>query len=250
MRVTRIMMDMPIVVEVVDEDKQTQKAIEEVFIFFDYVDKTFSTFIKTSEINKINNGLLSRDKASSDVREILRRSEETKQATNGFFDIQSGNNIDPSGIVKGWMIHKAAQLLKTKGYRNYYVEAGGDIEVAGKNKEGVMWRIGIRNPFNRYEQIAVVELSGKGIATSGTAIRGNHIYNPYNRKKKEFSIISLTVIGNNVYEADRFATAAFAMDREGINFIARQKNIEGYMINTKGIATWTEGFEQYLYRQK
>lgn len=243
-------MDMPIVVEVVDEDKQTQKAIEEVFIFFDYVDKTFSTFIKTSEINKINNGLLSRDKASSDVREILRRSEETKQATNGFFDIQSGNNIDPSGIVKGWTIHKAAQLLKANGYKNYYVEAGGDIEVSGKNKERAMWRIGIRNPFNRYEQIAVVELSGKGIATSGTAIRGNHIYNPVSPEKKEFSIVSMTVIGPDVYEADRFATAAFAMDLEGIRFIAGQKNLEGYMINTKGIATWTEGFEQYLYRQK
>ena len=37
-------------------------------------------------------------------------------------------------------------------------------------------------------------------------------------------IVSLTVIGSNVYEADRFATAAFAIGKDGINFIEQLKS--------------------------
>ena len=52
-------------------------------------------------------------------------------------------------------------------------------------------------------------------------------------------------MGPNVLEADRFATAAFAMGREGIHFIESLKGFEGYAIDAKGIATMTSGFEVY-----
>jgi len=61
-----------------------------------------------------------------------------------------------------------------------------------------------------------------------------------------YEIVSLTVIGPTVYDADRFATAAFAMGRQGIEFLESQKEYEGYMIDAKGIATYTNGFEQYV----
>ncbi|MEK7089208.1 MAG: FAD:protein FMN transferase, partial [Patescibacteria group bacterium] len=57
--------------------------------------------------------------------------------------------FDPSGVVKGWSIHQASKMLDTKGFKNFYVDAGGDIEVCGKNAEGELWRIGIRNPFEK-----------------------------------------------------------------------------------------------------
>ena len=34
--------------------------------------------------------------------------------------------------------------------------------------------------------------------------------------------------------------------KEGINFIERQKSLEGYMISSKGVATMTSGFEKYV----
>jgi thiamine biosynthesis lipoprotein len=55
----------------------------------------------------------------------------------------------------------------------------------------------------------------------------------------------MTVIGPNVFEADKFSTPAFAMGRHGIEFIERQKNLEGYMIDRNGIATMTTGFGKY-----
>ena len=70
------------------------------------------------------------------------------------------------------------------------------------------------------EHVKVLALTDQGIATSGTAIRGQHIYNPHQPDASIQDIVSLTVIGPNIYEADRFATAAFAMGKEGIRFIA------------------------------
>lgn len=235
---------MPITVEVID-DKVKKQDIEEIYKYFQYIDDKFSTFKKTSEITKINEGKLKKEKWSSDMKTIFSLAEKTKKETSGYFDIKHDGRFDPSGIVKGWAIFEAAKILEKKGYKNFYVDAGGDIQVSGK-KDGKKWRVGIRNPFNRFENVKIIEVSDLGVATSGTYIRGQHIYNPYNENDLLNEVVSLTVIGPNVYEADRFATAAFAMGEKGIEFIANLKGFEGYMINSKGIATSTSGFSNYV----
>ena len=63
-------------------------------------------------------------------------------------------------------------------------------------------------------------------------------------------VVSLSVIGPNIYEADRFATAAFAMGQEGIRFIERLEGFEGYMIDRHGQATFTSGFTRYVYNDR
>ncbi len=236
-------MDMPVIVEIPGPSKP--EIFKEVFDYFRYVDNTFSTFKETSEITKINNGLFAASNYSNDMKEIFRLAEQTKKETDGYFDIRRDSYRDPSGIVKGWAIHHAASLLRTAGYNNYYVEAGGDIEVAGNNPDGETWTIGIRNPFNVNEIVKKVTLRDRGIATSGTYERGKHIYNPKTNTPVS-EIVSLTVIGPDVCEADRFATAAFAMGSKGIQFIERLNKFEGYMIDTKGIATFTGGFHTYV----
>jgi thiamine biosynthesis lipoprotein len=182
------------------------------------------------------------------MKEVLSLCEETRKQTDGYFDIYHKEKMDPSGLVKGWSVYNASLLLKKSGYINYYVEAGGDIQVSGKNTKKENWIIGIRNPFDRRENVKVISVDGCGVATSGTAIRGEHIYNPHDKTKQKSEIVSLTVIGPNVYEADRFATAAFAMDKRGISFIESLKGFEGYMIGRKGIATYTSGFEKYVLK--
>ncbi len=240
-------MGMPITIEIVDT-KATQEDLDEVFSYFSYVDKKFSTYKDDSEITLINKGTLTEEQYSEDMKTIFALAEETKNKTDGYFDIVTPNGIyDPSGIVKGWSIHNAAKILEEKGFSNFFVDAGGDIEARGKNEENAVWSVGIRNPWNREETIKKVYIKDSGIATSGTYIRGAHIYDPHQKNKQIADIVSLTVIGPNVYDADRFATAAFAMGKEGILFIERLENFEGYMIDEKGIATMTSGFETYTH---
>jgi len=238
-------MGMPITVEIPNES-MVQNPIDRVFEYFNYVDQKFSTYKKESEISQINQGLLTENEYSSDMKQILAMCEETKALTNGYFDISRNGILDPSGLVKGWAIDNATKILDQFGFNNYYVEAGGDIQVKGNNEKGQFWRIGIRNPFNIKEVIKIVNVTNQGIATSGTYIRGQHVYNPFSQNEKLTEIVCITVIGTNIYEADRFATAAFAMGKEGIEFIDKLHGFAGYMIDQKAVATYTNNFEPYI----
>lgn len=237
-------MGMPVRIQITDKFAKSND-IKKIFSYFRDVDQKFSTYKDNSEIEKINRGELRENQYSGEMKKILDLSEETKRLTNGFFDIKINNKLDPSGIVKGYAIKKASDMLAKMGYKNFYVEIGGDIEVRGVNEKGKKWNVGIENPFNRKEIIKKIMLTGRGIATSGTYIRGNHIINPISKAKAD-SIASITVIGPNVYEADRFATAAFAMGERGINFIESLNGFEGYLVtkDKKGIST--SGFGKYL----
>lgn len=252
MKESRSLMGMTVTVEVIDAHV-TRADIDRVYQYFTYIDETFSTYKENSEITKINKGILKETEYSDDMREVLRLCEETKHQTHGYFNIQGRDgNLDPSGLVKGWSIYHASELFKDAGFKNFYIDAGGDIQVAGHNAMGEKWNIGIRNPFkNPFEEkeiVKVVYVEERGVATSGTYIRGQHIYSPYEKDASITEIVSLTVIGPNIYEADRFATAAFAMGKKGIEFIEELPDHEGYMIDAKGIATMTSGFDKYLIK--
>lgn len=242
---------MPITVEIIDANAD-MNALEKIFAYFNFVDEKFSTYKKESEISKINNKEISANEYSKEMQEIFFLAEETKNLTDGYFDIFYNDKYDPSGIVKGWAIYDAAKILKQDGFKNFYVDAGGDVQVSGRNKEGKSWSVGIRNPFTseKLDEKLIVKtlyIKDEGVATSGNYIRGAHIYNPKSKDdKNEISdIVSLTVVGPNIYEADRFATAAFAMGKAGIEFIERLEGFDGYMIDKDGIATMTSNFEKY-----
>lgn len=245
MKQTRLLMGMPITVEIVDAAADVA-AFDEVYAFFSYVDETFSPFKETSEVSRINRNELKLEDACDDMRIIMELAEETRQDTFGYFDVWHNGRFNPSGVVKGWAIDEAANLLYRKGFRNFYVDAGGDVQVYGLNAEARPWRIGIRNPFNRRQVVKTVSMTEGGIATSGLYIRGRHIYNPHNDDDPMEEIVSMTVVGVDVLEADRLATAAFVMGVDGIQFIEFTPNVEGYMINRHGQATQTSGFATFL----
>jgi len=242
---TRIIMGMPISIEIADAHVD-QAAFDAAFTYFEYVDATFSPFKFDSELSKINRGTLALAQASADMQEIFALAEETKLQTGGYFDIRTPQGMwDPSGIVKGWAIENVSELLASRGFVHTYVDAGGDIRTRGL-AEGVRpWKIGIQNPFNLQEVVKHLFVTDAGVATSGTYIRGNHIYNPRANGKPANEIVSLTVVGPTIYDADRFATAAFAMGKEGIYFIESLDGYEGYAIDAAGVATMTSHFSTY-----
>jgi thiamine biosynthesis lipoprotein len=247
MKNTRLSMGMPITVEVVDPQAGAAD-LERVFDYFQYVDRKFSTYKADSEISAINRREITVAQSSADMRAVFWLAEQTRHETGGYFDIERAGRYDPSGLVKGWAIYHAAELLWADGFENFYVEAGGDIQAAGVNSRGDDWRVGIRNPFNAAEIVKVLSVSNAGLATSGTYVRGQHIYNPQVPTPLETEIVSLTVIGPDIYEADRFATAAFAMGAQGIQFIESLEGFEGYMIDRTGQATLTSGLGRYVAR--
>ncbi len=245
LRETQLIMGMPITVELVGHRPDREAMLADTFAHFTAIDEQFSTYKGTSEISRFNRGECTEAELSPDLRKIFALGETTRLETRGFFDMRRPDGlIDPSGIVKGWAIRNAAEALRARGFDNFYVEAGGDIQTAGIDARGLPWAIGIRSPFAVHEIVKVLFPRGKGVATSGTSIRGQHIYDPHAPSMPLTEVVSLTVIGPDILEADRFATAAFAMGSAGIGFIERLDGFEGYEIQANGMARATTGFAQ------
>lgn len=240
-----IQMGMAITVCIQDETSD-EDDVAAVASWFEEVNQRFSTYLETSEISRLNTGAIDRSEASGQLQEVLQLCEQAKAETGGYFDAVRNGSIDPSGLVKGWAIERASALLIARGRRNHFVDAGGDVQAFGRNREGKPWRVGIRNPFKRDEVVKVLAISGRGVATSGTAARGQHIYNPLRNDSLSTDVVSLTVIGPSIFEADRLATAAFAMGRAGLSFITARPGLEGYAITAGGMAEHTSGFNQYV----
>jgi FAD:protein FMN transferase len=246
MQETRLIMGMPVRVEIVGE--RAKEGIERAFAYFVEIDERFSTYKEGSEISRINRGELLSTQWSPRMQEVMALCEQTKRETGGYFDLcRPDGLLDPSGVVKGWAIREVARLLSREGYKDFFVDAGGDVQVAGRDSEGQEWSVGIRHPFKHDEIVKVLYPRGTGVATSGSYVRGAHIYNPHHPEESLSDIVSFTVIGPDICEADRFATAAFAMGSRGVTFIEQLAGFEAYAIDKDGLATLTSQFEHYTH---
>jgi thiamine biosynthesis lipoprotein len=206
-------MGLPIVVDVRD-DCEAGPALDELFDWLRWVDATFSTFKDDSEISRINRGELRREEAHLHVREVLERCEQLREKTDGYFDMRTPmGSIDPSGLVKGWAVDRAAALLDEAGLHNYAVSAGGDMRVLGRAVPELRWRVGIQHPLQQQHVAAVIETTKLAIATSGAYARGEHVWNPHSGRPPA-GILSVTIVGAELATADAYATAAFAMGPE------------------------------------
>ncbi len=244
MDATRFLMGMAITVDV---PHGTQAVIEAAFARFAGIEERFSPYRPQSEVVRFNALRLADGEPSAELREVLALAERTRRETDGYFDIARPDGfLDPSGIVKGWAIREVARLVEAHGYADYLVDAGGDIQCRGNAPDGQPWHIGIRNPFDAMQIVKIVAPRDQGIATSGTSARGQHIYDPHAPGRPIRDVLSITVIGPDVLEADRFATAAFAMGEDGIAFIEAQPGLEGYLIGADGVAIQTTGFREYV----
>jgi FAD:protein FMN transferase len=242
---TRLIMGMPITVDIIAPQADELRA--QVFRYFEAVDQRFSPYIEMSELCRINRREILANDVSAAMSEVLVLAEDTRLASDGYFNVvKPQGGIDPSGIVKGWAIGKAAAMIAAAGAQNYFVEAGGDIQAKGRSADGSVWRVGVRSPFDSNEIIKVLQLADAGIATSGAYVRGAHIYNPHEPSTELSDIVSMTVVAKSVVDADRFATAAFAMGRDGIYFIEAREGIEAFAVDADGIGIETTGFGAYV----
>jgi thiamine biosynthesis lipoprotein len=240
MRRTEDVMGMPVTVDVRDGAGD----LDAVFAELHRIDAVFSPFRPESAVRRINDGRLRVADAGAEVSRVLELCAGYELTTGGFFSPWHGSVLDPSGLVKGWAIARACAMLDTKGYRSYFIEAGGDVQTRGDNGNGEPWRIGIRHPVARGSVVRVVIGRDVAVATSGTYEKGSHISDPHTGEPVQ-DLVSLTVVGPGILEADVQATAAFAMGPHALAYLETLPGYEGYAIGPDLRATWTSGFEAW-----
>jgi thiamine biosynthesis lipoprotein len=153
------------------------------------------------------------------VAEVLRRCDELRERTGGFFDPRASGRLDPSALVKGWAIQVAADRLQTEGFANFCLSAGGDVLTRGRPEPDQVWRIGVQHPLDRSALAAVIPAAELAVATSGTYERGEHITDPHTGEPPR-GLLSVTVCGPDLGVADALSTAVFAMGPGGAEWTA------------------------------
>ena len=235
-------MGLPVVVDV--RDDCAGDVLDQLFDWLRWVDATFSTFKDDSEISRINRGELRREDAHPHVRQVLDRCEQLRDETNGYFEMRTPDgSIDPSGLVKGWAVDRAAAIFDDAGLHNYAVSAGGDMRVRGRAVPELAWRVGIQHQQDRQQVAAVIEsTTDLAIATSGAYARGEHVWNPHSGRPP-VGILSVTIVGAELATADVYATAAFAMGAElAPHWTARLHRYEAMTILADETVFKTGGF--------
>lgn len=242
-------MGMAVSIDIRDADAPAS-AVDAVVDWLHHVDSTFSTYDDSTPMSALGRGDLTLSEAGEEITEVLSLCESIRVDSNGVFDVfeipaPNGTRLDPSGLVKGWAIERAAKLLEDHGCRNFAVNAGGDIVVRGHPAGDMPWRIGIRHPEIGDALAMVVEAEGTlAIATSATYERGAHIIDP-RTGYTAIGLASATVVGVDLAIADAYATTVFVMGEEGLAWIETRPGYEAYIITHGADTRWTSGFDEY-----
>jgi thiamine biosynthesis lipoprotein len=227
-------------------------ALVDVVEWLHHVDATFSTYDMESPISRFGLGDIGVHELDREVRGVLALCESIREETGGAFDITAvpapnGSSLDPSGLVKGWSIEKAAGLLEDRGARNFCINAGGDIALRGHPAPGEPWGIGVRHPAEPMASAAVLGLAGRAaIATSATYERGAHIIDP-STGEPTAGIASVTVVGDDLTFVDAYATALFVMGLDGLGWLMEHHpGFDGFVITHDGQTWATPGWADRL----
>ena len=188
------------------------------------------------------------DNVMPDMGEVRRRlplvdyrAIQIDDAAGTAFIARKGMSIHLGGIGKGYAIDRAAAIFRRYGFRDFMIQSGGDIYVAGR-KDGKPWRLAIQDPRGAANRtFAELDLSDGTFSTSGdyeryfmkNGRRYHHILDPDTGEPAR-GTRSVTIVSNLAVLADGLSTGVFIMGPDaGMKLIERLPDIEGVIVSDK-----------------
>jgi thiamine biosynthesis lipoprotein len=159
-----------------------------------------------------------------------------------------GVRINLGGIAKGYVVERAAAMLRARGVEHALLNAGGDTRVIG-DRRGQPWIVGIRHPRVADEVVTRLPLVDEAISTSGDyeryfeedGRRYHHIINPATGRPTE-GILTVTVIGPDGTLTDGLDTAIFVLGVEkGLELIEAYPEYETIIVDAAGKVSYSKG---------
>ncbi|HEY2669773.1 MAG TPA: FAD:protein FMN transferase [Rugosimonospora sp.] len=192
------------------------------------VDAAFSPFHPRSLVSAVRRGELTAGSYPPPLAEVIERCDAMRAATDGWFDAWAvPGGFDPSGLVKGWAIDRAAVLLRAAGIDDYAITSGGDWLVRGNGPRGGAWRVGVADPDNPLRVLATVQLTDGAVATSGY---GALVIDPHTGAPAR-SRGPATVTGPTLAAADGYATALFAAGDAGVPWFPTTEGYQAVVVS-------------------
>lgn len=158
--------------------------------------------------------------------------------------------INLGAIAKGYAVDRMFEIVKSFGFNNFLVNAGGEVRCSGDN-----WDIGIQHPRQKDKLIGVLRLENLAVATSGdyerfrikNGKRISHIFNPITGRVAN-ECQSVTIITEYCIDADAIATAVFVLGpEEGLKLIEKVNNCECLIIDKNGKIFRSKGIGKYYF---
>ncbi|RZU16288.1 thiamine biosynthesis lipoprotein [Kribbella rubisoli] len=221
--------------------EQAEAAVRNVVAELAEVDRVFSPYKPDSAVSRLGRGEVSWDGVEVVVRDVAERCVAARELTGGLFDAAvPGGGWDPSGLVKGWAVERAGAWLRKVDGVDWCLNAGGDVLVVCPS--GEPFTVGIQDPRDPGRVVASVARSAGAVATSGTAARGAHLYDPRNGRPAQTRWLSVSVTGPSLEYADVLATAAFVAGDDWPEVVAVLPGYEGLGILADGNLFTTAGW--------
>ncbi len=203
-------------------------------------DALFSTYKPDSPINQLRRNEIDEAALPEPIGQVLERCRELRELSQGWFDPwRLPGGVDPTGYVKGWAAQEALTLLAVLA-PCVIVNAAGDLAVSALLPDGRPVRAGIVDPANRHQILVVAEVTA-ALATSGTAERGPHLFDPF-AGRAEARAASASVCGADLGTADALATALAVAGRAGLSIIEQIPGYEALVVEADGRQLETSGF--------
>ena len=188
------------------------------------------------------------DNVVPDMREVRRRlplidyrAIQIDNTAGTVFLTRKGMSMHLGGIGKGYAIDHGVAILRRHGFRDFMIQAGGDMYVAGL-KDGRPWRLGIQDPRGpSNHSFAELDLSDGTFSTSGDyerffmkdGRRYHHILDPAVGEPARGSR-SVTIVANRGVVADGLSTGVFILGPEaGMALIERLPDVEGVIVSDR-----------------
>lgn len=162
----------------------------------------------------------------------------------------AGVRINLGGIAKGYVVERAAAMLRSRGVEHALLNAGGDTRVIG-DRRGQPWIVGIRHPRVADQVVTRLPLVDEAISTAGDyeryfeedGRRYHHIINPATGRPTE-GILTVTVIGPDGTLTDGLDTAIFVLGvEEGLKLIESYPEYETIIVDAAGQVSYSPGLE-------
>jgi FAD:protein FMN transferase len=160
--------------------------------------------------------------------------------------LPKAHKIGLGGIAKGYIVDRAAFVLKQAGVQAFLVQAGGDLYGAGRKPDGSPWISAIRDPRGpEGSSFAAIELTDHAFSTAGDYARsytiGNrryhHIIDPRTGYPATASR-SVTVWADDATTADAVDDAVFILGPEaGLKLVEATPGV-GVVIVDKDNKVW------------
>lgn len=161
---------------------------------------------------------------------------------------RKGMRVHLGGIGKGYAVDRAVKILRDRGLRDFMIQAGGDMYVAGR-RDKRPWRLGIADPRGSHAPFATVELTDSTFSTSGDYARffmkdGRRYHHILDLRigQPARGSRSVTLVTDRAVIADALAKGVFILGPvAGMALVERLPKVEGVIVSATNEVTVSSG---------